>query len=440
MAALRQRTRYRKRLIEQRTSEGQRLSKVLEDAGIKIDSVASRLLGVSGREMIEALIAGERNPGRLADLARGVLRRKTEDLQMACDGRFTAAHAQMCRLHLDAHDHLTAAIAELDALIAEAAAPFAAVIARLMTIPGIGQRTAEVIVAETGGDMTRFATSARLAAWAGLAPGDNESAGKRKHAAARKGNQHLRAAMTEAAWATARTRTRPGARFRRLARRFGKGHEKKAAVAVAHTLICIAWAVLSRGEDYAEAGEDYYEQRDRRNREHLIRHHQQALARLGCQVTLTPARRRPAARRRPRPAARSLNHPARHRRAAKPAPPALPHAQLGSPSFVTEAFVMVGNLVAKVATQCRAEPADLYAATRMVRRSADARICRIAVCRASRGRAKIPAGAGRGWLMSLPRCGGDGCGCGFRAGDWYGLPVVKSARSGSRVRRIAFLP
>ena len=228
--------------------------------------------------MIEALIAGERDPGRLADLARGVLRRKTEDLQMACDGRFTAAHAPMCRLHLDAHDHLTAAIAELDALIAEAAAPFAAVIARLMTIPGIGQRTAEVIVAETGGDMTRFAAGARLAAWAGLAPGDNESAGKRKHAAARKGNQHLRAAMTEAAWATARTRTRPGARFRRLARRFGKGHEKKAAVAVAHTLICIAWAVLSRGEDYAEAGQDYYEQRDQRNREHLVRYHQHALA------------------------------------------------------------------------------------------------------------------------------------------------------------------
>ena len=97
---------------------------------------------------------------------------------------------------------------------------------------------------------------------------------------------HLRTAMVEAAWATWRTATRPGARFRRLARRFGKGHEKKAAVAVAHTLICIAWAILSRGQDYAEAGEDYYEQRDRRNREHLIRHHQQALARLGCQVTL----------------------------------------------------------------------------------------------------------------------------------------------------------
>jgi len=109
--------------------------------------------------------------------------------------------------HADAaYDHLTAKIAEMDALIAEAAAPFAAVIARLMTIPGIGQPTAEVIVAETGGDMTRFATSARLAAWAGLAPGDNQSAGKRKHAAARQGNRHLRAAMTESAWATARTR------------------------------------------------------------------------------------------------------------------------------------------------------------------------------------------------------------------------------------------
>ena len=180
VAALRQRTRYRKKLIEQRTSEGQRLAKVLEDAGIKIDSVASRLLLKSGRAMIEALIAGERDPARLAGLALGVLRRKTDELQMACDGRFTAGHGQMCRLHLNAYDHLTAQIAELDKLVAEAAAPFERLIARLVTIPGVGQRTAEVIVAETGGDMARFATAARLAAWAGLAPGDNESAGKRK--------------------------------------------------------------------------------------------------------------------------------------------------------------------------------------------------------------------------------------------------------------------
>ncbi len=210
VAALRQRTRYRKKLIEQRTSEGQRLAKVLEDAGIKIDSVASRLLGKSGRAMIEALIAGERDPARLADLALRRLRRKTEELQMACDGRFTAGHAQMCRLHLDAYDHLTAQIAGLDKLVAEAAAPFERLIARLITIPGVGQRTAEVIVAETGGDMARFATAARLAAWAGLAPGDNESAGKRKKAPTRQGDRQLRVAMVEAAWATWRTATRPG--------------------------------------------------------------------------------------------------------------------------------------------------------------------------------------------------------------------------------------
>src|SRR6266851_2095089 len=205
IAALRARTRYRKKLIEHRASEGQRLSKVLEDAGIKIDSVASELLGVSGRDMIEALIGGERDPRVLAGLARGRLRAKLDDLEMACDGRFTAGHAQLCRIHLDAYDLLTGQIATLDQLVERAAEPFGAVIARLVTIPGIGPRIAQVIVAETGGDMARFASSARLAAWAGLAPGDNESAGKRKKAAARKGNPHLRAAMVEAAWAASRT-------------------------------------------------------------------------------------------------------------------------------------------------------------------------------------------------------------------------------------------
>ena len=160
-------------------------------------------------------------------------------------------------------------------------APFAALIARLVTIPGIGPRTAQVIVVETGGDMTRFATPARLAARAGLAPGDNESAGKRKHAAARKGNQQLRTATTESARTVSRTATRPGARFRRLARRFGRGHEKKAALAFAHTLICIAWAVMRYDRDYTDAGADYYDHRDPRNHEHLVRHHQQALTRLG---------------------------------------------------------------------------------------------------------------------------------------------------------------
>jgi transposase len=250
--------------------------------------VASSLTTASARDMIEALIAGQRDPAVLAGLARGVMRKKIPELEMACDGRFTDSHAQMCRLHLDSYDHLATRIADLDKLVTGAAEPFAALIARLVTIPGIGQRTAQVIVAETGGDMTRFATSARLAAWAGLAPGDNESAGNRKKAPTRKGDQHLRTAMIESAWTTARTRTRPGARFRRLARRFGRGNEKKAAVAVAHTLICIAWAVMTSDQDYADAGEDYDDQRDQRNRDHLIRHHQQALARLGYQVTLVP--------------------------------------------------------------------------------------------------------------------------------------------------------
>ncbi|HEY4853221.1 MAG TPA: IS110 family transposase [Streptosporangiaceae bacterium] len=288
VAALRQRTRYRKKLIESRTSELQRLAKVLEDGGVKIDSVASSLTTASAQDMIEALIAGERDPAVLARLARGVMRKKIPELEMACDGRFTASHAQMCRLHLDAYDHLTSQITALDQLVAEAAAPFRALIARLVTIPGIGQRTAEVIVAETGGDMSRFATPARLAAWAGLAPGDNESAGKRKKAATRKGDRHLRTAMVESAWSVSRTATRPGARFRRLARRFGRGNEKKAAVAVAHTLLCIAWTAMKHDQDYAEAGADYYDRRDARNHEHLVRHHQQALARLGYQVTLIP--------------------------------------------------------------------------------------------------------------------------------------------------------
>jgi transposase len=162
VAALRQRTRYRKKLIEQRSSELQRLSKVLEDGGLKIDSVASSLTTVSARDMIEALIAGQRDPAVLAQLARGVMRKKIPELEMACDGRFTDSHGQMCRLHLDAYDHLRARIAELDRLVEQAAAPFAALIARLITIPGIGQRTAQVIVAETGGDMSRFATAGWL--------------------------------------------------------------------------------------------------------------------------------------------------------------------------------------------------------------------------------------------------------------------------------------
>jgi transposase len=196
---LRDRTRYRKKLIEQRTREQQRLCKVLETAGIKIDSVASRSMSKSGRAMIEAMVAGERDPYKLADLAQGVMRRKLDELVMACDGQFTAEHGEMCTLHLAAYDHLTAQIAELDVLVDKHAAPFAHLIAHLVTIPRIGMRTAQVIVAETGGDMSRFPTPGRLAAWCGLAPANRESAGKRMRAGTRKGNQHLTSVMVEAA-------------------------------------------------------------------------------------------------------------------------------------------------------------------------------------------------------------------------------------------------
>lgn len=284
--ALRDRTRYRKKLIEERTREQQRLAKVLETAGIKIDSVASTLMSKSGRLMMEALIAGERDPERLADLAQGMMRRKLDELAMACDGQFTGQHAEMCRLHLAAYDHLTTSIAELNVLVERHAAPFAALIARLVTIPGIGTRTAQVIIAETGGDMSRFPTPGHLAAWCGLAPANRESAGKRMRAGRRKGNVHLSSIMVEVAWATARTKTRPGTRLRRLIRRFGEDGKKKAAVAVAHTLLRIIWAVLKHDTDYREDGADYYDRPADPARQ--TSRHISALHRLGYDVTLVP--------------------------------------------------------------------------------------------------------------------------------------------------------
>jgi transposase len=300
--ALRDLTRYRTKLTEERSREKQRLLKMLELAGIKLDNVASDTFGVSGRDMLRALAAGERDPDVLADLARGVLRHKIDELRLALAGRFTAHHADMIGLHLTRLDDLDRMLAQVDrrigALVApdrpagrrgtrRAAtadppgtappppaatgllAPFAAQVALLMTIPGIGERTATGIIAEIGIDMTRFPTSAHLAAWTGLAPGNNESAGKRRRAARRKGNTHLTAIMVEAASAAARTKTRVGARFHRLHRRFGGTRRrpatgsdpgwKKAAFATAHTLIKIVHRVLATGTPYQDLGSDFYD-------------------------------------------------------------------------------------------------------------------------------------------------------------------------------------
>jgi transposase len=212
LVQLREVTRHRKNLVEERTRETQRLCKVLEDAGIKLDSVASEPLGVSGRAMIEALISGVRDPRRLAELAKGRLRRKTGELVLALDGRFGDHHGLMCQLHLDHIDHLNTLIARLEAHVEAMMVPFQSQQARLMTAPGIGPRVAAVVVSEIGVDMSFFPTDRHLASWAGLCPGNHESAGKRKTGTPRKGNRYLRDIFVEAAWAAVRTDGRLRAR------------------------------------------------------------------------------------------------------------------------------------------------------------------------------------------------------------------------------------
>ena len=278
---LRDYTRYQTKLTEERSREKQRLLKVLEAAGIKLDSVASDTFGVSGRLMLDALVAGERDPHVLAGLAKGVLRNKTDDLRLALAGRFSDHHGDMIGLHLTRIDHLDQTLAQViekigkidtgptaappDARQVGLAGPFAAQIALLASIPGIGQRVATVVISEIGVDMSRFPTAAHLAAWAGLAPGNNESAGRRRRARHRKGNTHVQSILIEAALAASRTRTRIGARFHRLHRRFGgkqnKGAAKKAAFAVAHTLIKVIWSVLHTATPYTDLGQDFYTRR-----------------------------------------------------------------------------------------------------------------------------------------------------------------------------------
>jgi transposase len=271
--AMRDLTRYQTKLTEERSREKQRLLKVLEAAGIKLDNVASDTFGVSGRLMLDALVAGERDPVVLAGLARGVLRNKTADLRLALAGRFSAHHGQMVAFHLTRIDHLDQMLTQVKDKIGRIGAdpptglvaPFAAQVQLLMSIPGIGQRAATVVIFEIGVDMARFPTAKHLAAWAGLAPGNNESGGRRRKGRHRKGNTHVQSILIEAALAASRTRTRIGARFHRLHRRFGgranPGAAKKAAFAIAHTLIKIIWSVLATGAPYQDLGHDFYTRR-----------------------------------------------------------------------------------------------------------------------------------------------------------------------------------
>lgn len=253
---LRDLTRYRKRLIQTHTAECQRVQKALEDAGIKLDSVASDVLGVSGRLMLKALVAGERDPDVLADLAKGQLRKKLPALRQALYGRFEDHHALLVRLSLEHLEQLETMIAQLDIEVDRVIAPFSAARDRLDTITGVGKRAAECIIAEIGADMTRFPTAGHLASWAGLCPANNITGGKRRSGGTNKGNRWLGEVLDQCAWSAARSRdTYLAAQFWRLARRIGK---KKAAVAVSHSLLVIAWHVLSRDEDYTDLGGDYF--------------------------------------------------------------------------------------------------------------------------------------------------------------------------------------
>jgi transposase len=253
-----------------------------QDAGIKLDSVASDVLGVSGRAMLRALLAGERDPAVLADLAKGVLRRKIPDLQQALRGRFDAHHGVLIGITLDHIEHLEAAIAALDHQINEVVAPFAAARDRLTTIPGVGKRAAETIVAEIGVDMSRFPTPGHLASWAGMCPGNNVTGGKSRSGRTTKGNLWLRDILVQCAWSAARTRdTYLAAQFWRLARRIGK---KKAAIAVGHSILVAAWHILHDDVDYQDLGGDWFARKanDDHRRDHAIRN----LHDLGYQVTL----------------------------------------------------------------------------------------------------------------------------------------------------------
>jgi transposase len=287
IAAIRELTRARKKLIETRTRELQRLSTVLKDGGIKIDSVACSSTPRSARAMIEARIAAERDPRVLAELARGVMRTKIPDLTLACAGRFGDHHALLARMHTDHIDHLTSMIEDLDARIDEVITPFAPQRTLLRSIPGIGARAAPVIISEIGVDMSRFPTAAHLASWAGLCPGNHESAGQHKSGRTRKGNVEVRTILTECAWAAGRTGTYIGARFRRRHRRFGKQGGGKAAIAIAHTLIVIIWHVLHNNAEYRDLGSDYFTRYDNpeAHKRRLIRD----LHNLGYDVTVHPA-------------------------------------------------------------------------------------------------------------------------------------------------------
>jgi len=282
--ALRNLTRYRKAQIGERQREANRLHKILEDAGIKLDCVASDILGASGRAMLDALVQGTTDPDVLAELAKGKLRAKIPALREALVGRFDRQHALIVSAILAHLDFLDEQIQLLSDEITEQLVPFAAAVELLCTIPGVQRRTAEVIVAEIGVDMSRFPTDRHLASWAGQCPGNDRSAGKRRSGKTRHGSKWLDSALTEAAMAATRTNdVYLAAQYQRLRPRRGHG---RALGAVKHSIITGCWHMLTTGELYRETGGDYFTRRDP---ERATRRLVSQLERLGHRVTLEAA-------------------------------------------------------------------------------------------------------------------------------------------------------
>lgn len=284
---LRDLTRYRAKLTEEHTRETQRLTKVLEDAQIKLDSVVTDPVGKSARAMMRALVAGERDPEKLAELALGRLRPKHAVLVEALQGRFNTHHAFLVRMILDHIETLEVSLAELDTEIDRMISPFAHARELLTTIPGVAQRTAEVIIAEIGTDMTRFPTPADLASWAGMCPGHHESAGKHFSGKTRSGDPWLRTGLVQAAWAASRTHdTYLNAHYWRICRKRGP---KRAAIATGHTILRIAWHLLTNDQPYDDLGGDYYNRLSQRSTQARAAYHIRQLAKLGIEVPATAA-------------------------------------------------------------------------------------------------------------------------------------------------------
>ncbi len=283
--ALRDVVRYRTALIQERSREINRVQKVLEDTNLKLGSVVSDVMGVSAREMLVSIIDGLDDPAALAQLAKGRMRSKIADLERALTGNVQDHHRLMLRLHLEHIDDLNAKVEQLNQEVERCVVPFdqADEIMRLDTIPGVGPLVAQGILAELGIDMTRFPTSAHAVSWAGLAPGKNESAGRNRSAKTTKGNRHLKALLVQAAHTVARSKDNYlGAQFRRLAARRGT---RRAAVAVARSILVIAYHLLRDGTQYIELGADYF---DKRNQEQVERRLVKRLQQLGHKVTLEP--------------------------------------------------------------------------------------------------------------------------------------------------------